>query len=157
MTNSTESMTALLNDALADYIANSRESHFDDTLHPFHIFAFNFTRAANAELTHALAFSAPRNDFATEYYFSDSIYDEITNPLQLTSAAAMLFDLLYDADPDDYPDFAETILDSLNLMLSYHLISDEFNANSDDLLPTITSLSELNTILHDTYKIAPTE
>lgn len=160
MTNTTESIASIISASIIDYDTHrddiSRDYADDASIHAFHRFAFTFTRAASADLTESLTFSTPRispysNElFSDKFYFSDSTYDEINNPLSICNDAQTLINILYEISPtelNDLNEFATLIADDIESMLDYEI----------DEIDDFDSLDSIIAELERRYDFKPTD
>ena len=117
MTNNTDTLTALFTDAIRSYDATIASSSS-----PF----FRMMRDLHELAAHELLACFTNN---SNYYHSDSTYDEFSNPSRTIALCDQFNDFFYD---DDRPDYYITLIPELLDCLDYEL-SFRLSTAADDL------------------------
>lgn len=136
-----------LANALAADIRANAENHSDRCL----AFKINHTlmRIANAELTNALEFTNTP-EFEHEFYFSDSQFDELSNPANIIDECNSFLIAYLDSIIDDLIALIPTMIDNIEFLLSYDL----FDPDAESPEFPCKSLDELLMLLRTEFNIA---
>lgn len=147
-------MMNMTRDALADALITAIKNDTDIPISaPPITFKINHTllRIANAELANALAFSNTP-DFDHEFYFSDSQFDDLSNPANIISDCNDFLIAYLESDNDAMIDCIPSMIDNIDYLFSYSI----FNDDDDDEMPEyeFSSADDLLALLRNEFKIA---